>query len=483
MTFLSDLLKINEGFSPDFDSMSDDELKQLCVELDATDLCQLDDEGNILNREELIRDLEAGHGDVDPSPMESVKHDLAKKERKATSPYVNVVHDVSNLYSKPVHAVKETAPTVKFHQMADGNKPVALPAYGGKQGDVKNKSAKQAVEDKIGSAGTKGMKKKDRPYMVKPRFRDWLTANMYFNMTKSGELAGKMKLGEGSKTVYPNAKVIKNKKGKKIGEIYPMEEDPNAWGYFHYGMDFGADSIDDFAEAFNGLRDAHQEYISNLKGRKSDVDKDLNTLGEAHYRDNTLDNAEREDDWDEHWKEVRRSNDLNQLRRLIRIRNGNLKRYGPDAKSTKHVNKLIQDIYDYWAEEGETWSEDSQPRGMEDQEETSLPVYYAHVPANIYDGKYYDHRTVRVSVVAENPEQVVQIINSNKEAVLAHLDKKRMRSGQRTVRYVGRPIEKNVFFKGNYSIRPLLKGYSANALTRDGNFERVVAGEPVGEST
>lgn len=194
MTFLSDLLKINEGFSPDFDSMSDDELKQLCVELDATDLCQLDDEGNILNREELIRDLEAGHGDVDPSPMESVKHDLAKKERKATSPYVNVVHDVSNLYSKPVHAVKETAPTVKFHQMADGNKPVALPAYGGKQGDVKNKSAKQAVEDKIGSAGTKGMKKKDRPYMVKPRFRDWLTANMYFNMTKSGELAGKMKL-------------------------------------------------------------------------------------------------------------------------------------------------------------------------------------------------------------------------------------------------------------------------------------------------
>ncbi|TFG94538.1 hypothetical protein E4H12_15025, partial [Candidatus Thorarchaeota archaeon] len=72
MTFLSDLLKINEGFSPDFDSMSDDELKQLCVELDATDLCQLDDEGNILNREELIRDLEAGHGDVDPSPMESV---------------------------------------------------------------------------------------------------------------------------------------------------------------------------------------------------------------------------------------------------------------------------------------------------------------------------------------------------------------------------------------------------------------------------
>jgi ribosomal protein L20A (L18A) len=218
MDLLRDLLKtpsIEEGFMPDFNSMSDDELKSLCMELECEDLCELDDEGNITNREALIRDLESGHGGgdidtpmepADEQPMEAaipvIKHrgkpmtNVRKKmnyfKPLKESEAVNIVNDISKLY-KPV---KESVPVVKFKQKADGGKKPALPAHGGYQKDVKNKSAAQAIEDEVGDAGMKGMKKKDRPYMEKPRFRDWLTANMYFNMTKSGELAGTMKLGE-----------------------------------------------------------------------------------------------------------------------------------------------------------------------------------------------------------------------------------------------------------------------------------------------
>jgi hypothetical protein len=409
MDFLRELIKLNEGFMPDFHSMSDAELMDLCAQLEIEDMCELDDDGKIINREEVIRDLEAGHGDVgqamtnhgdidtpsrDEPRMECVVMDGKKKvkefdtltqakeyvgkhkdkkltikegvkqytkhtnlrksfdfykpvkmkkhvkeayhsggggeaaaranasidraarggaardekrtvypnakivysknndpvgeiymmdrhkgigwgvlhygldygyediesekaafealkelhrewagrerarrsrgsrkphpswegrtldmEDSATSPYGPRMESASPRFpnvscsqcgkdfgpgdhgyshckdhkNKKSTSVKEGTSTMKFK---NPYKKIVSPSHGGRQGDVKNKSAKQALEDKIGNAGLKGMKKKDRPYMEKPRFRDWLTGNMYFNMTRSGELAGKMNLGE-----------------------------------------------------------------------------------------------------------------------------------------------------------------------------------------------------------------------------------------------------------------------------------------------
>jgi len=143
-----------------------------------------------------------------------------------------------------------------------------------------------------------------------------------------------------------------------------------------------------YEELFNYFVDTGDMPYGTMKARDGDpyewiADKILNmdddnpikhedTDPASGYADATLNNVEREDDWDEHWKEVRRGTDRDQLNRLIKIRNGYIKRYGSDAKSTKHVDKLIQDIHDYWAEEGEgkEWSEgqetvDEAPIGSE----------------------------------------------------------------------------------------------------------------------
>lgn len=90
-----------------------------------------------------------------------------------------------------------------------------------------------------------------------------------------------------------------------------------------------------------------------------------------------------------------------------------------------------------------------------------------HIPANIYDGKYYDFRTVPVVItksLAPTEQDAIDYINSNKEAILAKLDKKRMTVGSRSIRYVGKPVEKNVFFKDSYHVRPVVLGHSADQL-------------------
>lgn len=281
MDFLRELMKMKEGFDPDFHKMSDAELMDLCVDLEMEDACELDDDGRIVNREALIRDLEAGRGpvgrayrdvadvDVPMEPrMECVVFDGDKKvkafdtmsqakefvkkhkdrklrieEAKKLDPVGHEDADVDNdgdvdasdrylkhrrkVRAKSIKEAKKLDPVgkedrdvdndgdvdrsdeylmrrrqkiaaSKKKQVQEAKTPVMpSPSHGGKQGNVSNKPAKQAVQDEIGNKGMKGMKKKDRPYMEKPRFRDWLTANMFFTMTKSGELAGKMKLGEG----------------------------------------------------------------------------------------------------------------------------------------------------------------------------------------------------------------------------------------------------------------------------------------------
>jgi hypothetical protein len=87
-------------------------------------------------------------------------------------------------------------------------------------------------------------------------------------------------------------------------------------------------------------------------------------------------------------------------------------------------------------------------------ESKEIDVWMVHIPANIYDGKYYDFRTVRVKVpmdIAKTKDEAIKYVNDNKEAMLADIDKKRAYGGKR---YVKAPVEKNVFFKNDYSVVP-----------------------------
>lgn len=394
MDFLRELIKMKEGFMPDFETMTDVQLVDLCRELEMEDACELDAEGRIVNREALIRDLQVGRGvdaDIDTpmDPREDVDMSHDHVERDHDEPYQPDVNDMdhnedeihddmgeqrtegtkhyTNLrkkfdYFKPVKmkkakvikestykkvpgtlggkkigrvALKEDAiPVVKFKNPY--NK-LVTPAHGGLQKDVDNKSAEKAIEDEIGNDGMKGMKKKDRPYMEKPRFRDWLTANMVFNMTKSGELAGNMKLSEGAGK-------------KKISEAKLRENDP-----FNHQSDVLAQA-------------KHEQYYKK-------------------------------------------------------------------------------------------------------QQTNSTKLFRVHIPANIYDGKYYDYRTVPISVAARTPGEANSIVNLHKPTVLELIAAKRMRSGQRTVPYVKKPAAENVHFQNDYYSKPMTYG-SVNALTKDGKVER-----------
>jgi hypothetical protein len=95
-----------------------------------------------------------------------------------------------------------------------------------------------------------------------------------------------------------------------------------------------------------------------------------------------------------------------------------------------------------------------------------IDVWMVHIPANIYAGKYYDFRTVRVKVpmdIAKTKEEAIKYVNDNKEAMLANIDKKRAYGGKR---YVKAPVEKNVFFKNDYSVVPSKVLVSEASLSR-----------------
>lgn len=74
-------------------------------------------------------------------------------------------------------------------------------------------------------------------------------------------------------TVYPNGIVVKNKKGREVGEVYPAEgafSDSSGigWGYLHYASDYGAFGLNTTQDAYEELVDTHNEYVSNRVGAK-----------------------------------------------------------------------------------------------------------------------------------------------------------------------------------------------------------------------
>lgn len=83
------------------------------------------------------------------------------------------------------------------------------------------------------------------------------------------------------------------------------------------------------------------------------------------------------------------------------------------------------------------------PRGPQE-------VFIVHVPANVYAGKYYEAKTVRIYVPVadvQTPEGAMAWVNNNKQQVLQQIAKKKTQGGRN---YVARPVEKNVFFRDKY---------------------------------
>lgn len=96
---------------------------------------------------------------------------------------------------------------------------------------------------------------------------------------------------------------------------------------------------------------------------------------------------------------------------------------------------------------------------LEDSAFKEFDVFVVQIPANVYTGKYYDHRTVSYRVYKGmdgvwDDKDAMAWVNDNQDKVLADLSAKRMKVGSRTVPYVGKPAADNVFFSHSYRVKP-----------------------------
>lgn len=100
-------------------------------------------------------------------------------------------------------------------------------------------------------------------------------------------------------------------------------------------------------------------------------------------------------------------------------------------------------------------------------------MFFVHVPANVYAGKYYDFRTVPILVLAKDEAEASSIVNKNKDDVIRFYDSRRISpSGKFLVRHEN-GTDKNVFFKKDYYVKPTAMTSSSAVLTRHGGFKRV----------
>jgi hypothetical protein len=86
-------------------------------------------------------------------------------------------------------------------------------------------------------------------------------------------------------------------------------------------------------------------------------------------------------------------------------------------------------------------------------------VFVVAIPANVRAGRDYDFRTVPYRVYkgmegVDDQYDAIRWVNDNRDTVLADLEGKRMRVGNRTVPWVMKPAADNVFFKDRYAVKP-----------------------------
>lgn len=99
-------------------------------------------------------------------------------------------------------------------------------------------------------------------------------------------------------------------------------------------------------------------------------------------------------------------------------------------------------------------------------------LFYVHVPANVYAGKYYDYRTLKVPVLAETATDAVRLVNENKLNVLGWA--KFQKAYGRCLIQARVPANKSVFFKDTYFVKmENVFGRMGAALCYDGKFYNV----------
>lgn len=100
-------------------------------------------------------------------------------------------------------------------------------------------------------------------------------------------------------------------------------------------------------------------------------------------------------------------------------------------------------------------------------EANNTPIIWSvFIPANVYAGKYYEIKTIRVYVLAQDKKEAAKLINSNKKVVIEHITKKRI-SGKPAV--PAKNPEKNIFFKSQYNAEPAtVTGNNVQVLTTSG---------------
>lgn len=543
MDLLRDLLKIEEGHMPDFRSMSDEQLMDICAELEMEDLCVLDDDGKIVNREELIRDLEAGHGEID------MEDDLgtANEPIQRNLPFPGKMDQQEPDFDKEaalrsnLKAPREPQRDLPFEctVMSKGKKVKTFDTMTQAEEYLKShKGEKLTIKEMAMPAGV--IKQKQR--IANMSEEDRKAYFMYMEKDKAARMERRLCVKPGSYTKYVSEEPIKEAVGMDkrailddfVGNVSEIFTD-----YTHHGIveripgilrqeiartmrqgisptamnrafnqavtgdeGWSFDDVKTFARVFQRVTKTKfvAPRISVTEGKKTKFSTYTNIRSSFDYlKPVKVKKAVKEAET------VKFKQPANPKKKVPLPAYGGLQK---DMKNKTAAQAIEDEIGDkglkgmtkkdrpFNSKERPSFKDwltgnmvfDMTPSGelagsmklgeMEDKEpqHPSMPVFFVYVPANIYDGKYYDYRTVRVPVAAKNEEEANKIINDNKEVVLAHLDKKRMRSGQRTVRYVGRPIEKNVFFRPDNFTKPAREGDQVIALTGNGTFEKVNAG-------
>ncbi len=111
----------------------------------------------------------------------------------------------------------------------------------------------------------------------------------------------------------------------------------------------------------------------------------------------------------------------------------------------------------------------------------TIKPFSVWVRANEYSGKYYTIGAVPVRVMADSADQAIAYVNSHKEEVLAHIDKKRLQNGKKLVKS---PVEKNVFFEPMYRVKETeitLMSNRISDVTLDARSQKETT--PVSENT
>lgn len=113
------------------------------------------------------------------------------------------------------------------------------------------------------------------------------TKNVVVKNTTTGKVYGYKTVEEGmADTVYPNAIVIRTKRGQEVGEIYQTES--GDWGCFHYKVDSGYDGMDTKEEAYEELKQMHDEYRYHRNPKRYSGESQFRPMESVTFKDIAL---------------------------------------------------------------------------------------------------------------------------------------------------------------------------------------------------